>query len=93
MSIYNDGDENIPSQTEVPEPYSEKASKIRLPELACEEEIYLEEAEESRRAILTSDDPSPSPEACYEKLACQEEVYLEEAEEQRRAIETSDDPS
>jgi hypothetical protein len=49
MSINKSNDENIATHTE---PYYE--------ELASQEQYYLDETEEELRAILTSDDPSPS---------------------------------
>jgi hypothetical protein len=49
MSINMSNDKNIPTDTE--DYYGE---------LASQEEIYLKETEEELRAILTSDDPSPS---------------------------------
>lgn len=48
MSINMSNDKNLPTD----EAYYE--------ELASQEEIYLEETEEELRAILTSNDPSPS---------------------------------
>jgi hypothetical protein len=53
MPIYkNDIGENIPTDAEA---YYER--------VACQEEIYLEEAEEELRAILIFADPSPSESA------------------------------
>ena len=49
MAINRYNDKNIPIETEA---YYET--------LASQEEIYLEETEEEIRAILTSDDQSPS---------------------------------
>ncbi len=49
MSINMSNDKNISTDTEA---YYEA--------VASQEEIYLEETEEELRAILTSDDPSPS---------------------------------
>ncbi len=49
MSINMSNDKNISTDTEA---YYET--------IASQEEIYLEETEEELRAILTSDDPSPS---------------------------------
>jgi hypothetical protein len=49
MSINMSKDKNIPTDTEA---YYET--------VASQEEIYLEEREEELRAILTSDDSSPS---------------------------------
>jgi hypothetical protein len=49
MSINMNDETNIPTDAEA---YYE--------ELAGQEEIYLEETKEEVRAILTSDDPSPS---------------------------------
>lgn len=49
MSINMSDDKNMPTDTEA---YCE--------ELASQEEIYLEETEEELRAILVSEDPSPS---------------------------------
>lgn len=49
MSIYKTNDENVTTHTEA---YYE--------ELASQEQVYLEEREEAARAILISEDPSPS---------------------------------
>lgn len=49
MAINTNKDENIPTDTEA-----------CYETLASQEEIYLEETEEEVRAILTSDDQSPS---------------------------------
>ena len=49
MSSNMNSDKNIPPDSEA-----------HYEELACQEEIYLEETEEELRVILTSDDPPPS---------------------------------
>jgi hypothetical protein len=50
MSLNMGNDKHIPAETEA---YYET--------VASQEEIYLEETEEELRAILISEDPSPSP--------------------------------
>ena len=82
MATNKNNDKNIPCETEA-----------CYETLASQEEIYLEETEEEVRAILTSDDQSPSQTTAIEWRNKIEGLELDWEVEKNSMTNAGDDPS